>query len=57
MTQGRNHFAGYNLSYRDTEFFPQSGYEYGNGVELEVYPSDDTTDPDYTCEIWVAVKD
>jgi AraC family transcriptional regulator len=40
-----------------TEFFPQSGYEYGNGVELEVYPSDDTTDPDYTCEIWVAVKD
>ena len=40
-----------------TEFFPQSGYEYGNGVELEVYPSADTQDPNYTCEIWVAVKE
>lgn len=40
-----------------TEFFPQSGYEYGNGVELEVYPSADTQDPNYSCEIWVAVKD
>lgn len=40
-----------------TEFFPQSGYEYGNGVELEVYPSADTQRPDYTCEIWVAVKE
>lgn len=40
-----------------TEFFPQSGYEYGSGVELEVYPSADTQDPNYTCEIWIAVKD
>ena len=40
-----------------TEFFPQSGYEYGNGVELEVYPSADTQDPNYSCEIWVAVKE
>jgi AraC family transcriptional regulator len=40
-----------------TEFFPQSGYEYGNGVELEVYPSADTQDPNYTCEIWIAVKE
>lgn len=40
-----------------TEFFPQSGYEYGNGVELEVYPSADVQDPNYTCEIWIAVKE
>ncbi|MGI6262197.1 MAG: effector binding domain-containing protein [Acutalibacteraceae bacterium] len=39
-----------------TEFFPQSNYEYGSGVELEVYPSADTQNPDYTCEIWIAVK-
>ena len=39
-----------------TEFFPQSGYEYGNGVEMEVYPSADVQNPDYTCEIWIAVK-
>lgn len=39
-----------------TEFFPQSGYEYGNGVEIEVYPSADMQNPDYTCEIWIAVK-
>lgn len=39
-----------------TEFFPQSGYEYGNGVEIEVYPSADVHNPDYTCEIWIAVK-
>lgn len=39
-----------------TEFFPQSGYAYGNGVELEVYPSANTQDPNYTCEIWIAVK-
>lgn len=41
-----------------TEFFPQSTkYEYGNGVELEVYPSADTTNPDYSCEIWIAVNE
>ena len=40
-----------------TEFFPQSNYEYGQGVELEVYPSADTQDPNYTCEIWIAVKE
>ena len=39
-----------------TEFFPQSGYEYGNGVEIETYPSADVQNPDYTCEIWIAVK-
>ncbi|MDO4539852.1 MAG: AraC family transcriptional regulator [Syntrophomonadaceae bacterium] len=40
-----------------TEFFPQSNYEYGNGVELEVYPSADTQDPNYSCEIWIAVNE
>lgn len=40
-----------------TEFFPQSSYEYGSGVELEVYPSADVQDPNYTCEIWIAVKE
>lgn len=41
-----------------TEFFPQSvQYEYGEGVEFEVYPSADTSNPNYTCEIWVAVNE
>lgn len=40
-----------------TEFFPQSKYEYGNGVELEVYPSNDTQNPEYSCEIWIAVNE
>lgn len=38
------------------EFFQQSDYEYGNGVEIEVYPSADVQNPDYTCELWIAVK-
>ncbi len=41
-----------------TEFFPQSDrYEYSHGIELEVYPSDKVDDPNYTCEIWVAVNE
>ena len=41
-----------------TEFFPQNDkYDYGYGVEFEVYPSDDVTSKDYTCEIWIAVKE
>lgn len=40
-----------------TEFFPQSNYEYGSGVELEVYPSAEVDDPNYTCEIWIAVQE
>ncbi len=41
-----------------TEFFPQSTkYEYGSGIELEVYPSADTQNPDYSCEIWIAVNE
>lgn len=41
-----------------TEFFPQSSqYEYAEKVEFEVYSSADTSDPDYHCEIWIAVKE
>ena len=38
------------------EFFVQSGYEYADSAEIEVYPSENASDPDYYCEIWVAVK-
>ena len=41
-----------------TEFFPQNDrYEYVPEIELEVYPSDKVSDPDYVCEIWIAVKE
>lgn len=41
-----------------TEFFPQSSqYEYAENVEFEVYPSADVSNPDYTCEIWIAVRE
>jgi len=38
-----------------TEFFPASDYQ-PLGLEFEVYPSDDVKNPEYTCEIWVAVR-
>ena len=41
-----------------TEFFPQSmQYEYAENVEFEVYSSADISDPDYKCEIWIAVNE
>jgi len=41
-----------------TEFFPQSSqYEYAENVEFEVYSSEDTSDPNYQCEIWIAVNE
>lgn len=41
-----------------TEFFPQSSqYEYAENIEFEVYPSEDTSDPNYRCEIWIAVNE
>ena len=41
-----------------TEFFPQSAqYEYAENVEFEVYSSADISDPNYRCEIWIAVKE
>ncbi len=41
-----------------TEFFPQSTqYEYAENVEFEVYSSADVSDPNYQCEIWIAVNE
>lgn len=41
-----------------TEFFPQSSqYEYAENVEFEVYSSADISDPNYRCEIWIAVNE
>ena len=41
-----------------TEFFPQSAqYEYAENVEFEVYSSQDVSDPNYKCEIWIAVNE
>ena len=41
-----------------SEFFPCSDrYEYASGVEFEVYPSDNTNDPNYYGEIWIAVNE
>lgn len=41
-----------------TEFFPQtSRYEYAENVEFEVYSSQNTSDPNYRCEIWIAVNE
>ncbi len=41
-----------------TEFFPQSSvYQYASEIELEVYPSADVQNPDYSCEIWIAVNE
>lgn len=38
-----------------TEFFPASEYQ-PCGPEIEVYPSADVKNEDYTCEIWIAVE-
>ena len=41
-----------------TEFFPQSAqYEYAENVEFEVYSSEYISNPDYHCEIWIAVNE
>ena len=41
-----------------SEFFPGSNrYEYAGGVEIEVYPSDKTDDPNDSGEIWIAVNE
>lgn len=38
-----------------TEFFPASKYQ-PCGIEIESYPSADTQNEDYTCEVWIAVE-
>ena len=42
-------------NYVVTEFFPTSEYQ-PCGVEIEAYPSDNVQDPNYTCELWIAVE-
>lgn len=44
----------YNQMY--TEFFPSSEYKPCFGTEFEAYPSADVKNPDYKCEIWIAVE-
>ena len=38
-----------------TEFFPASEYK-PCGIEIESYPSADTKNADYTCEVWIAIE-
>jgi AraC family transcriptional regulator len=38
------------------EWLPGSGYERGEGPDLEVYPDGDTASADYVCEIWLPVR-
>ncbi|WP_040197244.1 AraC family transcriptional regulator [Candidatus Soleaferrea massiliensis] len=39
-----------------SEFFPSSEYQPCGGTDFEAYPSADVSDPNYACEIWVAVE-
>lgn len=39
-----------------SEFFPTSEYQPCGGTDFEAYPSAHVTNPNYTCEIWVAVE-
>ena len=39
-----------------SEFFPTSDYQPSGGTNFEAYPSADVSNPNYTCEIWIAVK-
>lgn len=39
-----------------SEFFPTSEYQPCGGTDFEAYPSANVNDPDYACEIWVAVE-
>ncbi len=39
-----------------SEFFPSSEYQPCGGTDFEAYPSADVNDPDYACEIWIAVE-
>lgn len=38
-----------------TEWLPSSGYEYGDGVDIEVYSDGDTQSEDYKAEVWVPI--
>lgn len=39
-----------------SEFFLTSEYQSCGGTDFEAYPSTDVNNPNYTCEIWVAVE-
>jgi len=39
-----------------SEFFPQSEYQPCGGTDFEVYPSDDVSSENYTCELWISVE-
>lgn len=39
-----------------SEFFPASEYQPCGGTDFEAYPSGDVKNPDYCCEVWVAVE-
>ena len=39
-----------------SEFFPSSEYQPCGGTDFEAYPSAHVSDPNYTCEIWIAVE-
>ena len=39
-----------------SEFFPASEYQPCGGTDFEAYPSADVSNPNYTCEIWIAVE-
>jgi AraC family transcriptional regulator len=38
-----------------TEWLPSSGYDYGNGADIEVYSDGDTQAKDYKAEVWVPI--
>lgn len=39
-----------------SEFFPTSEYQPCGGTDFESYPSANIENPNYTCEIWIAVE-
>jgi hypothetical protein len=38
-----------------TEWLPSSGYDYGDGADIEVYSDGDTQAEDYKSEVWVPI--
>jgi len=39
-----------------SEFFPTNEYQPSGGTNFESYPSADVSNPNYTCEIWIAAE-
>jgi len=38
-----------------SEWLPATGYEHADAPELEVYPTGNTGDADYRCEVWIPI--